>query len=48
MIIFVEKTIFYGLLIGILALGLMSCSVPLRDINANGPNYQGKVVKTPV
>jgi hypothetical protein len=48
MIILIEKTIFYGLLIGILALGLMSCSVPLRDINDNGSNYQGKVVKTPM
>lgn len=40
MIIFVEKVLFYGILIGILALGLMSCSVPLRDIDTNGYYYQ--------
>ena len=40
MIIFIEKTLFYGLLIFILALGLMSCSVPLRSIDTNGYYYQ--------
>lgn len=43
MIIFIEKALFYGLLIGILALGLMSCSVPLSDIDVNGYYYKGNV-----
>lgn len=41
MIIFIEKALFYGLLVGILALGLMSCSVPLSDIDVNGYYYKG-------
>lgn len=48
MIIFIEKTLFYGLLIFILALGLMSCSVPLRNIDTNGYYYQSGHVQPKV
>ena len=48
MIIFIEKTLFYGLLIFILALGLMSCTVPLRNIDTNGYYYHGSGVDRPV
>lgn len=48
MIIFIEKTLFYGLLLFILALGLMSCSVPLRSIDTNGYYYQSKGMNAPV
>lgn len=48
MIIFVEKTLFYGLLIGIFALALMSCSVPLRTIDTNGYYYQSSGAQRPV
>jgi hypothetical protein len=48
MIIFIEKTLFYGLLIFILALGLMSCSVPLRNIDTNGYYYQSSRAAAPV
>lgn len=48
MIIFIEKTLFYGLLLFILALGLMSCSVPLRNIDTNGYYYQSNGASAPV
>lgn len=48
MIILIEKTIFYGLLVFILALGLMSCSVPLRSIDTNGYYYQSGHVQPKV
>jgi hypothetical protein len=48
MIIFIEKVLFYGLLIGILALGLMSCSVPLRNIDTNGYYYKSDGIQSKV
>lgn len=48
MIIFMEKTIFYGLLFGILALALVSCTVPLRSIDTNGYYYQSSGAQRPV
>lgn len=48
MAILIEKVLFYGLLLGILALGLMSCSVPLRNIDTNGYYYQNNGASAPV
>lgn len=48
MIILIEKTLFYGLLFGILALALVSCTVPLRNIDTNGYYYQSSGAHRPV